>query len=164
LDANGFATCPDCGERVNCGTVGISIITKQHCGMKKCLKTKEKHDKKKKEKVQKSLLALMRPKPTLVPSTVASMASQVHGIGNPAIHDNGGRLDLDPKPVWPAGGVALSMERVSNKNGSKFIMKLQAMVENLPESVPEGSMNDRLARFSVNPQDYDDPSLDADGL
>jgi len=32
------------------------------------------------------------------------------------------------------------------------------------ESVPEGSMNDRLARFSVNPRDYDDPSLDADGL
>jgi len=60
LDADGFATCPDCGERVNCGTVGISIITKQHRGTKKCLKTKEKHDKKEKGEVQKSLLAFMR--------------------------------------------------------------------------------------------------------
>jgi len=106
----------------------------------------------------------MRTKPTPVPSTVASTASQVHGIGNPAICDDGGQLDLNPEPVLPAGDIAVSMERVSNKNGSEFITKLQAMVENLPKSVPEGSMNDRLARFSVNPQDYDDPSLDADGL
>ena len=149
---------------MNCGTVGISIITKRHRGTKKCLNTKEKRDKKGKGKVQKSLLAFMRPKPTPVPSTVASTSSQVHGIEIPAIGNDDHRLELDLDPEQPAGDATLSMERVSNKNGSGFVARLQAMVESIPESVPEGLENDRLAQFSVNPQIHDDPSLDADGL
>ena len=26
LDAEGFATCPDCGSRVNCGTIGLANL------------------------------------------------------------------------------------------------------------------------------------------
>jgi hypothetical protein len=112
LDVDGFATCPDCGERVNCGTVGISIITKRHRGTKKCLKTRDKRDKKEKGKVQKSLLAFMRPKPTLVPSTVASTDSQVHGIGNPPIYHALMCRDVVHcvrGPVWPFGGIPSSL-------------------------------------------------------
>jgi len=149
---------------VNCGTVGISIITKRHRGTKKCLSTKEKRDRKAKGKVQKSLLAFMCPKPTPVPSTVTSASSQVHGIEILTIGKGGDSLELDPKPEYPARDAVLSTVRVSTRNGSEFVARLQAMVENIPMSIPEGSDNDRLARFSVNPRDYDDPSLDADGL
>ena len=71
---------------------------------------------------------------------------------------------MDPEPEWPAQDAALLMEHGASKNGSEFVARLQTMVENIPKSVPEGLENDRLAQFSVNPQDHDDPSLDVDGL
>jgi hypothetical protein len=57
--------------RVNCGTVGISNLTKRHRGTKKCLELKARRDKKGKGMVQGSLLTFMKPKPTLVPPMVA---------------------------------------------------------------------------------------------
>src|SRR6266545_151566 len=132
VDADGFANCPDCGERVNCGTVGISIITPRH---------KEMSENMGKGKAQKSL-----PKPTPMPSTVASRSSQVHGIEIPAIgNDDGGRLGLDPEPEWL---VALSMEQHEWKYRRWW------------KTYPSVLKNDRLAQLSVNPSDHDDPSLD----
>ena len=52
--------------RVNCGTVGISNLTKRHRGTKKCLELKARRDKKGKGMVQGSLLTFMKPKPTSV--------------------------------------------------------------------------------------------------
>jgi hypothetical protein len=57
--------------QVNCGTVGISNLMKRHCRTKKCLELKARWDKKGKGMVQGSLLTFMKPKPTLVPLTVA---------------------------------------------------------------------------------------------
>jgi len=56
---------------VNCGTVGISNLTKRHRGTKKCLELKVRRDKKGKGMVQGSLLTFMKPKPTFVPPKVA---------------------------------------------------------------------------------------------
>ena len=45
-----------------------------------------------------------------------------------------------------------------------FLQKLYRLIENLPASISEASYYDRLAVFSGNPVDYDDPSLSADEL
>ena len=52
IDDEGFVTCPDCGVRVNCGTVGISNLMKRHRGKKKCLELKARRDKKKRHNGQ----------------------------------------------------------------------------------------------------------------
>ena len=36
LDAEGYAICPDCDSRVNCGTIGLANLEKRHCGKKIC--------------------------------------------------------------------------------------------------------------------------------
>jgi hypothetical protein len=88
--------------RVNCGTVGISNLTKRHRGKKKCLELKARRDKKGNSMVQGTLLTFMKPKPTMVPPTVAG-TSLIHSnmkvpTGNTGIpfqwefEDGGGRL------------------------------------------------------------------------
>jgi hypothetical protein len=34
LDADGYALCPDCNSRINCGTIGLANLEKHHRGMK----------------------------------------------------------------------------------------------------------------------------------
>ncbi|KAF8227847.1 hypothetical protein L208DRAFT_1404914 [Tricholoma matsutake] len=34
LDTEGYAVCPDCDSRVNCGTIGLANLEKHHHGKK----------------------------------------------------------------------------------------------------------------------------------
>jgi len=47
---------------------------------------------------------------------------------------------------------------------NSFIETLRNLVKDLPESAPEASEFDRLAVFGGNPEEFDDPTLDADEL
>jgi hypothetical protein len=74
LDTEGYAECPDCGNKIHCGTVGLANLEKRHRGTKICLETKAKRDKNVKMKKNGSLLTLFsQPKPMLVPSTVSTI-------------------------------------------------------------------------------------------
>jgi len=144
---------------VNCGTVGLSNLTKRHRGTKKCLELKLKREKKGKEKVQRSLLTFMKPKPTLVPplvegpsfvqNTTISMDPQFFVEFEPADRDT---VDLVTHMQDPV------------KQSSQFIKKLEAMVKRIPFSVPEGSEDDILAPFGGNPQNQDIVGIGADEL
>ena len=47
---------------------------------------------------------------------------------------------------------------------SSVLNKLQHLIDNMPDSVPEAGDNDKLAIFGRNPKDFDDERLDPDGL
>ncbi|KAJ6523400.1 hypothetical protein DFH09DRAFT_1082031 [Mycena vulgaris] len=75
VDANGYATCPDCEESVHCGTGGVGNLRKRHMGSKPCLaaqakklttQNKQFHDSK--------ISGWLVPKPVRVPTTVAAPA------------------------------------------------------------------------------------------
>ena len=130
--------------RVNCGTVGISNLTKRHRGTKKCLDLKARRDKKGKGMLQGSLLMFMKPKPTLVPPMVAgTFLIQSNAIPTILLTENG---------------------PTSINGGSQFVNKLEALVKQIPESIPEGSENDRLAPFGNDPRDQDVTDLEGDEL
>ena len=74
LDAEGYAICPDCDSRLNCGTIGLANLEKCHCGKKVCKATQEKQDKEAKKRKDGNILSFLKPKVTIVPSTVNSPA------------------------------------------------------------------------------------------
>ena len=74
LDAEGYAICPDCDSRVNCGTVGLANLEKRHRGTKICKEMQQKRDKEAKKKKDGNILGFLKPKATSVPSTVNSPA------------------------------------------------------------------------------------------
>jgi hypothetical protein len=164
IDNDGFATCPDCGMRVNCGTVGISNLMKRHRGTKKCLELKARRDKKGKDMVQGSLLAFMKPKPTLVRPMVAG-ASSIQSNTIPATANTPSQWDFEDMDDY---GQAHLMSLESGfgpiNGGSQFIKKLEALVKQIPETISEGSENDRLAPFSDNPRNQDVSDLEGDEL
>ena len=47
---------------------------------------------------------------------------------------------------------------------SSFLNKLRYLIKNIPDSIPEGGDNDKLAAFCGDPKDLDDRSLDPDSL
>ena len=163
IDNEGLAICPDCGARVNLGTVGLSNLTKRHRGTKKCLELKAKREKKGKEKVQGSLLTFMKPKPTLVPSTVESIPLVPNTripMSDPT--DLQSLLEFEPADN-KTSDFATTQKPPVNKR-SRFIEKLESMVKRIPNTVPEGSENDRLALFGGNPRNQDITGIDADEL
>ena len=48
--------------------------------------------------------------------------------------------------------------------GSQFVKRLEALVRQIPESIPEASGNDRLAPFGENPRNQDVSDLEGDEL
>jgi hypothetical protein len=59
-------------------------------------------------------------------------------------------------PPAPALGI--------QKTGNKFIKRFEEIVKSLPENVPIGSRNNKLAAFNVEPALLDDPETDANDL
>ena len=70
LDADGFAICPDCGSRVNCGMIGLPNFEKLHHGTKVCKTAQQKQDKDAKKKKDRTILNVLRPETAIVPSTI----------------------------------------------------------------------------------------------
>ena len=50
------------------------------------------------------------------------------------------------------------------KTGSRFIKRFEEIVQCLPENIPIGSGNDKLAAFNVKPALLDDPKIDPEDL
>jgi len=50
LDADGYATCPDCGTQVKCGSAGLMNLEKCHQTSNACKNARDKRDKDQKKK------------------------------------------------------------------------------------------------------------------
>ena len=163
LDAEGYAVCPDCDSRVNCGTIGLANLEKRHRGKKVCRAAQEKRDKAKKNK-DRTILSFLKPKPTIVPSTVSSKGP-VHSHKLAPESTTDASPDSQIFTTSPQGkAVSSKVLPVSGPIFNDFIKSLQNLVKSLPESIPEASEFDRLAVFGGTPMEFDDPDLDADEL
>ena len=160
INSDGFATCPECGTTINCGTGGIQNLNKRHRGGKSCREAKIRKDRDGKKKKDGSLLSFLKPKPIPVPSTLQD--------AGPAIIV---RAPDRIQPILASGGSSPSQPQVAehglpvlHENGSGFIKRFEEIVKGLPESVPLASGNDRLAAFNIEPAFLDDPNIGADDL
>ncbi|KAF8967518.1 hypothetical protein BDZ97DRAFT_1903384 [Flammula alnicola] len=155
-DNGPYAVCPECGNDVPLGLVGISNLTKRHIGTKKCQKIKETRDKGTK-KLNSSLLDFFRPgaaKKTLIPSTVApSTPLPIPETSNKI--ESASSIESHPVSLSPVSGAPVVRD---------FLETLQHLIRSLPDTVAEASDYDDLAIFEGNPEDFDDPSLNADEL
>ncbi|KAG6806595.1 hypothetical protein H0H92_010725, partial [Tricholoma furcatifolium] len=70
LDSKGYAVCPDCGTRVNCGRVGLANLESRHRGTKACQSAAQKCDAKPQKKNM-SILTFLQKRPIPVPPVVA---------------------------------------------------------------------------------------------
>jgi len=162
LDADRHAICPDCGTRVHCGTIGLANLEKRHRGTKTCIEAKAKRNKEAAKQKNGSLLTFFqRPKVPAVPSMVPT-SLPVHGYKMAAVGDS----DVSTRiPMTSKNNRAASpSESTPTPRVSSVLDKLQHLIENLPDSVPEAGDNDKLAIFGGNPKDFDDERLDPDGL
>jgi hypothetical protein len=123
---------------------------------------KAKRDKEAKRKKDGSLLTFFgkHPKATPIASTVKPSAP-VRGQNLPTLVDPAVLVASPPKET-----IDQPLEPVENSEPpiNDVLWKLYNLIENLPASIPEASEYDRLAIFSGNPADHDDPSLSADEL
>jgi hypothetical protein len=151
--------------RVNCGTVGISNLTKRHRGTKKCLDIKARRDKKGKNMAQGTLLTFMKPKPMMVPPMVE---------GTPLIKSNmipasfltsttPSECEFEEGDANGQVSSGLVEDRFTNGR-SQFIMKLERLIRNIPGSIPEGAENDMLAPFGDDPRNQDVSNIEGDEL
>jgi len=165
IDAEGYTVCPDCDSRINCGTVGIANLEKRHRGKKVCKAAQEKRDKDTKKKKQNgTILSFLKPKTTIVPSTVS-------GHGQAFVHSTTRSQPASVKDTCPVSSTTILRGRVvsselqpSGPIFNSFIDLFQNLVNDLPETVPKASELDRLAVFGRTPEEFDNPGLDADEL
>jgi hypothetical protein len=156
LDAEGWAVCPDCLTRINCGPSGLGNLEKQHRGTKICKEKQARLNKEAKKKRDGNILSFFnKPKAAPVPSTVSHSkpvqsykmppaVSQAPAPKRATIH----ALKPVPKPIIT----------------DDFLEKFHNLIQRLPESIPEASEYDKLAFLSGNPADHDNPSLKGDEL
>ena len=154
--------CPDCDSHVNCGTIGLANLEKRHHGKKVCKAAKEKRDKEAKKRKDRSILNFLKPKATIVPSTINSTAP-VHSYklplwSEPHVSSIASTTNVQGKTI------SLMSQPASGPISNSFIKMLQELVNNLLESVPEASEFDKLVVFGGNPKEFDDPTLDAEEL
>lgn len=154
----GYATCPDCGSGVNCGTVRLANLEKRRHGKKVCKAAQEKRDKNMKKQKEGNILNFLQPKAITVASTLSSQAP-VHEVYVPQSSTHT-RHTILPRQRET---VSLPSQPVSEPS-SKFINTLRNLVKDLPDSVPEASEFDKLAVFGRSPKEFDVPTSDADEL
>ena len=164
LDAEGYAICPDCDSRVNCGTIGLANLEKRHRGTKICKAAQHKRDKEVKKKKDGNILSFLKPKAASVSSTVNSPAPvhsyklATHSATDAALVASA--TSVQAETVSPT----TTSKPVSGHISDSFIKTLRDLVKDLPASIPEASEFDRLAAFGRNPKEFDDAPLDVDEL
>ncbi|KAF7326984.1 hypothetical protein MSAN_02492200 [Mycena sanguinolenta] len=151
VDAEGYAICPECGERVQCGPSGIQNLLKRHLGSKTCKAAKAKKAKKSLKNGQ--ISAFFGPKATPVPSTVSAPAPvRVLVKTTTAIE-----LPLAPRC---SGSSSIETSRSRFAPGS-LLGQLEDAIKILPPTVQEATNSDTLAAFGQDPSQYVDAEVPA---
>ena len=149
--------------------MGIANLEQRHRGKKICRETQEKQDKEGKKKKDGSLLTFFGKQPNAapIPSKVRPSAPlRGHDTPNfaiPAVSD----VSVASPSKDPDSEATLCTLKPANTvkpASGDFLGKLYHLIENLPASIPEASDYDRLAVFSGNPVEHDNPSLSPDEL
>ncbi|KAJ6602009.1 hypothetical protein DFH09DRAFT_1069552 [Mycena vulgaris] len=152
VEANGYATCPDCEESVHCGTGGVGNLRKRHMGSKPCLAAQAKKSTTQNKQFHDSKISgWLLPKPVRVPTTVAAPAPiQVIAAYAPR--------ELIPLPTHATlPPPTASLRSVS----SSLLTRLEAALQTVPSTVPEATDGDILAAFNQDPAHYVDPDVPA---
>lgn len=111
-----------------------------------------------------SLLSFLKPKATPVLSTVqdagpAMIRASDHIHPSLASHQSSlSRSHMRTEYGSPA--LALGIQ----KTGNEFIKRFEEIIKSLPENVPIGSRNDKLAAFNIEPALLDNPETNANDL
>ncbi|KAG6905140.1 hypothetical protein DXG01_004635 [Tephrocybe rancida] len=147
LDAEGYAICPDCGTRINCGTAGLANLNRQHRGTKTCRETAQKRDRLQKQRKNGSILSFLQKRPTPVPATVAPAAI----------------LQSRPQPA-PCHTEIGDLLPVKSADDVTVIRRLRDLIVLLPNRVPEAKADDILAIFGGQPAGFDDPGLPSEDI
>lgn len=164
LDDEGWAICPDCLTRINCGPSGLGNLEKRHRQTPTCVDNKAKRVKeelmKQKAKKNGSLLNYFKkPKAASIPSTVHNPASVLsHKLAPEQAADAEVVVSRNPKDLQHEGPACPS-KAVSEPIFSGFLARFQYLIKNLPESIPEASDYDKLAIFGARPSDFDNTSV-----
>jgi len=156
LNAQGFAICPECYSRINCGTAGLANLA-LHQGKGTCKKAQQKRAKEEKRKNM-SILTFLTTKATRIPSTV-NHSKPIHSQKLSTTST----IILTPSVAPRTEDVSVS-ESVMMPVTSNFLEKLHNLIDKLPDTIPEATEYDKLAIFAGNPSTYDNPSLDGDDL
>jgi len=119
---------------------------KNHRGTKTCIETRAKRDRDRKKMKDGSLLSFMRPRLTLVPSTVTAQ---------PVLQD-------PLKETSSASSNQLGTRRKTHTR-STFVEELRRISTALPATISEATETDLLARFA-DPLRHDNPNISADCL
>jgi hypothetical protein len=156
LDADGWAICPDCLTRINCGPSGLGNLEKRHrqtptCDDNKAKRAKEVLKMKMMKKNGSLLNYFKKPKAASIPSTVSNPAPvHSHKLAREQPADTGTAgptgLHWQPECEEPA----IQSKAVSDRVFSSFLARFQYLVKNLPESIPEASDYDKLAIFGAS--------------
>ena len=74
--------------------------------------------------------------------------------------------DVDPiiSATFDKSKLASSLKSMPLLKVSGFLDKLQHLIKHIPDSVPGAQNNNKLAIFSGNPKDFNNESLDLEGL
>jgi len=142
--------------------MGLANLEKRHRGTKACREAQAKRDKEAKKNKNGSILSFLKHKVATVPSTVSSSAPlHSHKLGQTLVAATDPTIPVDS----PLEDVASQISQpVSEPTADDFISKLQKLVKNLPDSIPEASYFDKLAVFGGDPRGFDDPNISADDL
>ena len=108
-----------------------------------------------------SLSVFMKPRPTLVPPTVASSSF----IQNNTITSFSTAAGPTPKFEFEQRkhGDLVSLDKAAVGRG-QFIERLEKLVKQIPESIPKGSKDDQLAPFGDDPRNQDVSDVEGDEL
>ncbi|KAG6825754.1 hypothetical protein H0H92_002534 [Tricholoma furcatifolium] len=140
LDAEGYAICPDCGTRVNCGRVGVANLELRHRGTKACRAAAQKRDKSKTKST--SILSFLKQRPTPVPSTV----TPAHLVTSSSVTTQQGRAQPE--------SVDIPLQTPCQKEAA-IVTELRHLIARLPHSVPEGLPGEPLSIFGQDPRSFD---------
>jgi len=149
-----------------CGTGGIQNLNKRQRGRKSCHEAKIKRDRDAK-KMKDGSLSFLKPKAIPVPSTVRDAGPAMIRASDhihPTLASMASRRpSLSLSRVGAENGL-LAPSLGIQKTGSGFIKRFEEIVKCLPQNIPIGSGNDRLAAFNIEPALLDDPKIDPDDL
>ncbi|KAG6819330.1 hypothetical protein H0H93_012839 [Arthromyces matolae] len=144
LDPEGYAICPDCGTKINCGKVGLANLENRHRRTKTCREAAQKRDRDMKQRKNGSLLTFLQKRPTPVPTTV--MPAQL--ITSASLGSCGTRNLIENQD--PQSQNSLEPE-------ASIVRDLRELIAQLPTTVPEASSSDEIAIFGSDPKSFDDP-------
>ncbi|KAJ7181372.1 hypothetical protein C8R43DRAFT_1101284 [Mycena crocata] len=146
LEADGYAVCPRCKERIKCGPGGIQNLRKRHIGKKVCEDAARKKSQAGKSLKDGSIFGFLRKKPKPVPPTVTAPAP-IQVVVKPA------SIPLDKSPLGQQSH-STAQQSQSAPVSVGLLAQLEAAIKELPATVEEATGADALAAFAGDPAGY----------